>query len=138
MEKFSKADKGITLIEIIVVIAVVAILALMAVLAFGGVQENARRTALYTDAHALATAINNRNAQYRGAPITAVGGIPTGASVVLTVPAVGMQPAMTFEAHFCCTTRRNTVVGVLTPPGGTSTQWRVDSALVGAASTTCC
>ncbi|MCL2576690.1 MAG: prepilin-type N-terminal cleavage/methylation domain-containing protein [Defluviitaleaceae bacterium] len=66
MKKSLRKNDGFTLVEIIVVISIIAILSVMSVVAFNGVQANARRSALSSDASALAAAINHFNAQTRG------------------------------------------------------------------------
>ncbi|MCL1843189.1 MAG: prepilin-type N-terminal cleavage/methylation domain-containing protein [Defluviitaleaceae bacterium] len=57
---------GFTLVELIVVIAVLAILAVVAVVAVRGVQANARRSVLLTDAASIARGINGINSARSG------------------------------------------------------------------------
>jgi prepilin-type N-terminal cleavage/methylation domain-containing protein len=65
----NKLRKGFTLVELIVVIGVLAILAVGAVLAFRGVQDNARRSALRDDASRLISVITNHNAESLSNPV---------------------------------------------------------------------
>jgi prepilin-type N-terminal cleavage/methylation domain-containing protein len=72
MKNLVKSKKGFTLVELIVVIGVLALLAVGSVMAFNGVQRNARRSVVRTEAMSLAAALNNYNAAIITGQLTTV------------------------------------------------------------------
>jgi len=72
-----KQRKGFTIVELLIVIGVIAILSVTAIIAYSGMQANARRSVLRTDANNLVGALNNFNAS-GWVPIAPAGGPPYG------------------------------------------------------------
>lgn len=147
MKKFTKSNAGFSLTEIIIVVALIALLTVGAVAAYGGVQRNARLTALHNDASALATAMNNFNAQAAqgnrltiGPPpnnfpnntlltvvgvTTAVGAANiTPTSITLIVPASGVRGEARFDVHFETVNHRDRAIRSIMASDG---HFRVDS-----------
>jgi prepilin-type N-terminal cleavage/methylation domain-containing protein len=83
-----KLYKGFSLVELIIVIAVLALLAVGSVAAFVGIQANARRSMINTNASALVSALNNYNVQVT----TAEGLSGTGTRVVLPAAGGNLHP----------------------------------------------
>lgn len=61
MKEPFKGKKGFTLVELIIVIAVLALLTVMSVFVFMGVQNNARRSKLMTEARGIVDNVNRIN-----------------------------------------------------------------------------
>ncbi|MCL2576688.1 MAG: type II secretion system GspH family protein [Defluviitaleaceae bacterium] len=99
----NKNQKGFTLVELIVVIAVLALLAVGAVIAFQGIQANARRATLTSDANALASALNAANstlAARGGTLLTAAPAADANHRITITVAAAGGLTAEVFFVDF--------------------------------------
>jgi len=142
MKMLEKNRTGFSLVELIVVIAILALLAVAAVLAFNGVQQNARRSQLHSDASALAAALNNHNAQALPADRIVIDGalnltdledagaeIPDpGTSITTTVPARGVQAETNHFVDFETSTHRERAVNAL--DGDENGHFRVDTARV--------
>lgn len=112
-----KNRSGFSLVEIIIIVGIIALLSVGAVAGFQGIQGNARRSAAYAEASALASALNSFNAialdpisagaaQVGITPLQLEGWIDTATStfdndrIELVAPPRGVRGQENFVVHF--------------------------------------
>ena len=139
----NKGNKGFTLVELIVVIAILAILAIGAIAAFSGIQQNAARASLNSDARLLAEALNNFNFSTTAATrinttaqLTAAS-TPVSTVQLTTTPTPGSAlGAFNFTVTFPDDLRANLVRSAVAPPATPDGLWTVRTTAIAAWNTT--
>lgn len=135
-----KCKTGFTLVELIIVIAVVALLAVGAIFAIMGIQRNARRVAVASDAKLLVQGLNLYNGRMYAARIedaASIGYVQTGNEVRVVLLTDATAGEVDFGVSFSSLARFNQVMSVIYwDPVGVGGDvigvWRIDMDLVAA------